>query len=178
MPDNATDEDADEPSRSQKRREALDVFKLAEALAGLSEPQLARLPMSEDIREEVRRTRAVTQHIARKRQTQFLAKQLRRRPEEIEPLREALDEDRHVANRSAAELHRIEAWRLRLMSDGDVGFGDFVSQYPQVDRQQLRQLIRAVDDEMENGKPPRAFRELFRLLRETIEQAAERSDQS
>jgi len=59
-----------EPSRSQLRREALDVLKLAQTLAALSDAQLARVPLSDDLRAEVQRTRAVTQQIARKRQSQ------------------------------------------------------------------------------------------------------------
>src|SRR5262249_11953544 len=99
----------DGPSRSQLRREALDVLKLAQHIASLSEAQLAQLPLDEDLRAEVVRTRAVTQQIARKRQTQFLAKQLRKRDEaEIEPIRAALEHDRQHVRRESAALHRIE----------------------------------------------------------------------
>jgi ribosome-associated protein len=53
------------PSRSQQRRDALEVFVLAETLAALSDAQLARVPLGDDLLAEVQRTRAVTSHIAR-----------------------------------------------------------------------------------------------------------------
>ena len=53
------------PSRSQRRREALDVLKLAQALAALSDAQLSRVPLDDDLRAEVVRTSAVKQQIGR-----------------------------------------------------------------------------------------------------------------
>ncbi len=50
------------------RREALDVLKLAQALVLLSDAQLSHVPLDDDLLAEVRRARAVTQQIARKRQ--------------------------------------------------------------------------------------------------------------
>src|SRR5690349_11583739 len=121
MHDPHDDESPDEtlePSRSQLRREALDILKLAETLANLSEAELARVPLDDDLREEVRRTRAVTSHIARKRQNQFLAKQMRKLDEEsVEAIRYSLGVDREKAHRETAAMHRLETWRERLLAD-------------------------------------------------------------
>jgi len=156
-----------EPSRSQLRRDALDILKLAEALASLSEAQLARVPLADELREEVRRTRAITSHIARKRQAQFLAKQLRKLDDEqIEPIRAALAQDRASAHREAAELHQLEIWRDRLLDEGDEALAELLALYPAADRQHLRQLVRNAVTERAKNKPPHAYRELFRALRE------------
>lgn len=153
------------PSRSQRRREALDVLHLAETLANLSEAQLARVPLDDDLREEVRRTRAVTSHIARKRQNQFLAKQMRGLDEDtLAAIRTALAEDRASAHRETAALHRVEQWRERLLAEGDEALGEFIAEFPQADRQQLRQLVRNALAERKAAKPPRAYRELFHIL--------------
>lgn len=159
------DQEYDEPSRSQLRREALDVFKLAEAMVALPESQLAKLPLSEELREEVERTRRITQQIARKRQMQFLAKQMRRREEELEPLRHALTQDRESSRRDTAELHRLEAWRERLIHDGDTALSDLLGHFPQADRQHLRTLARQARDDLHANKPPAASRALFKELR-------------
>ena len=160
----------DEPSRSQRRREALDVLKLAQTLASLSDAQLAHLPLDDDLRTEVVRTRAVTQQIARKRQTQFLAKQLRKRDDaEIEPIRAALEHDRGHARREAAALHHVETWRKRLLEEGDEALNELLQRFPSVDRQHLRQLARNARVEREQNKPLHAFHELFRLLRDLIQ---------
>jgi len=160
------------PSRSQQRREALEIFKLAETLANLSDAELGRVPLDDELREEVLRTRAVTSHIARKRQTQYLAKQLRKLGDEaLDPIRRALDRDRVQAHHDAAELHRVETWRDRLIAEGDVALDDLIAQHPTADRQHLRQLARNARSERERNKPLHAYRELFRALRELLADA-------
>ena len=166
------DEDGPEfdgPSRSQERREALAVLELAKQLVELSEPQLAQVPMDDDLRAVVHDTRRITQQIARKRQTQYLAKQLRRRSdEELATLRAALHHDREVTRRDTAELHRIEAWRDRLIDEGDEALSQLLQQFPQADRQHLRGLARQAKVDRLANKPPHSYRELFRALRETM----------
>jgi ribosome-associated protein len=162
------------PSRSRLRREALDVLKLAQALVELSDAQLARIPLDDDLRDEVRRARAVTQQIARKRQTQFLAKQLRKLDDaELDPIRAALERDRGAAQREAAALHRIEQWRDRLIAGGDDALDEFIAQYSAAERQNLRTLARQARAERERNASPRAARELFHRLREAMERQPE-----
>ena len=159
-------DDALEASRSQRRREALDVLNLAQALVALSDAQLKAMPLTDDLRDEVKQARAVRQQIAHKRQTQFLAKQMRRLDDdEIEAIRAALDRDRNVARRETAQLHQLETWRERLIDEGDDALGELLARFPDADRQQLRQLCRQARAEREQNKPPHAYRELFRLLR-------------
>jgi ribosome-associated protein len=176
-PDKPNSEDTDfapdEVSRSQRRREALDVLKLAQTLSAMSDAQLKTVPLSEDLLEEVRRTRAVTQQIARKRQNQYLAKQMRKLDDtEIEAIRAALEHDRDRARRDTAELHQIEKWRDRLIGEGDEALGELLAAHPQADRQHLRQLARQARVEREHDKPLHAYRELFRVLKELLEREA------
>ena len=163
------DEDTGEflsPSRSQQRRDALEVLELAEKLASLTPTQLARLPIPEDLLPHLEHTRKITAHIARKRQLAFLAKQMRREDDEaLEAIRDALDEDGVAARREVAAMHRVEAWRERLLADGDAALAELLEEHPAADRQHLRQLVRNANEEKLRNKPPRAFRELFRELR-------------
>jgi len=157
------------PSRSQLRREALDVLKLAQTLAALSDAQLAPLPLDDALREEVQRTRAVKQQIARKRQSQYLAKQMRKLDDaQLEAIRAALEHDRDHTRRETASLHRIEQWRDRLIGEGDTALDEFMQQFPSLDRQHLRQLTRNARAERDGQKPLHAFHELFRTLRELL----------
>jgi ribosome-associated protein len=167
-----TDEDTGEflgPSRSQQRREALDVLELGKRLVVLTDAQLARLPLPESLLPHVRDTRRITAHIAHKRQLAFLAKQLRREDDEtLDAIRDALEKDGEAARRETAAMHRVEAWRDRLLAEGDAALGEFLDEHPTADRQHLRQLVRNTLEERKRNKPPRAFRELFRELRETV----------
>lgn len=154
------------PSRSQQRRDALAVFVLAEKLVALSDPQLDAIPMSDELRDLVRESRRITSHVARKRQLQFLAKAMRNDDDEmIEAIRTALENDREQSRRETAGLHRIEAWRERLLEEGDDALTQLLDEYPGAERQLLRQLIRNAKIEREKERPPHAFRELFRELK-------------
>lgn len=164
--DDFSDDGDDSPSRSQRRRDALAVFELAERLVALTDAQLSQLTLDEDTRDEVEKTRRVTQQIARKRQIQYLAKILRRREDELPALRAQLDHDRQLARRETAELHRLEEWRERLIADGDEALAQLLNLFPAADRQHLRQLARQARVERNENRPPHAFRELFRELRE------------
>lgn len=171
------DEDSGEyfgPSRSQQRRDALEVLALGEKLVALSEGQLARLPIPESLLPHIRECRRITAQIAHKRQLQFLAKQMRREDAEVlDAIRDALDEKGEAARREAAAMHRVEAWRERLLDDGDAALARLLEEYPHADRQLLRQLMRNALDERRRNKPPRAFRELYRELRQLLEAGGE-----
>jgi ribosome-associated protein len=179
-PDNPNSGDGtfppDEVSRSQRRREALDVLKLAQTLSAMSDAQLRNVPLPEDLLDEVRRARAVTQQIARKRQDQYLAKQMRKLDDaEIEAIRAALEHDRDRARRETAELHQVEKWRERLIAEGDDALGELLAAHPHADRQQLRQLARQARIEREQNRPLHAFHALFRILRELLDSRETRS---
>jgi ribosome-associated protein len=169
MHDDEPHDEIPEPSRSQLRREALDIFKLAEALVVLGEAELARVPLAGDLHDEVQRTRTITSHIARKRQTQFLAKQLRKLDEEdIAAIRDVLGANRDKAHRETAAMHRIETWRERLLDEGDDALAEFIALHPSANRQHLRQLARNALAERKANKPLQAYRELFRELRAVL----------
>lgn len=157
------------PSRSQQRRDALEVLALGERLVALSEAQLARLPIPEPLLPHIRECKRITAQIAHKRQLQFLAKQLRREDDEVlHAIRDALQEKGEAARRDAAAMHRVEAWRERLLDDGDAALAQLLAEYPHADRQLLRQLMRNALQERRRNKPLRAFRELYRELRELL----------
>lgn len=154
------------PSRSQQRREALEVLELGERLASLSDAQLARLPIPDTLLPHIVETRRITSHIARKRQLAYLAKQMRREDEEtLHAIRDALDAQGETARREVAAIHRVEQWRERLLDGGDEALAQLLDQHPRADRQHLRQLVRNALQERRLNKPPHAYRELFRELR-------------
>jgi len=166
------DEDTGEfrgESRSQQRREALEVLSLGEKLVALTPAQLARLPVPESLLPHIAETKRITSHIAHKRQLAFLAKQMRREDDAtLEAIREALDVNSDGARREVAALHRVEDWRERLLADGDSALSELLTDYPEADRQRLRQLVRNAKEERLKNKPPHAYRELFRELRELM----------
>ncbi|MDQ1093938.1 ribosome-associated protein [Xanthomonas sacchari] len=166
------DEDTGEfrgESRSQQRREALEVLSLGEKLVALTPAQLAKLPVPESLLPHIAETKRITSHIAHKRQLAFLAKQMRREDEAVlEAIREAMDVNSDSARREVAAMHRVEDWRERLLAEGDAALAELLAEHPDADRQHLRQLVRNAKDERLKNKPPHAYRELFRELRELM----------
>jgi ribosome-associated protein len=166
------DEDSGEytgPSRGELRREALAVRELAERLVEQPPARLQQMPLGEEILSIALAAQKITAQIAHKRQVGYLAKKLRREDEEtLHALRAALDHERADSRREAAALHRVEALRERLIGGGDVELGELVAAHPRADRQRLRQLIRNAREEKLRNKPPHAYRELFRELRDLM----------
>ena len=68
-----------------------------------------------------------------------------------------------------ARQHRAEAWRDRLLEEGDGAVGALLDSRRDADGQAIRQLLRNAGREAARNKPPAAARTLFRLLRELDE---------
>ena len=51
---------------------------------------------------------------------------------------------------------------------GDPPLTELLAAYPGADAQRLRTLIRNTQKEMESGKPPKNYREIYQVLREII----------
>ncbi|MGH8032864.1 MAG: ribosome biogenesis factor YjgA [Luteimonas sp.] len=163
--DDATDEFLG-PSRSEQRRAALDVLALAQQLSLLDPGHLAKLPIPDGLRAHITDTQRITSHIARKRQLAFLAKQMRRENDDtLDAIRDALEVSGRASKQDTAMLHRAEAWRDRLIAEGDAALAELLLERPGADRQRLRQLMRNVGEEATRNKPPKSARELFRELR-------------
>lgn len=159
--------DFERPSRSERRREALDVLALARQLSEQSPTRIAKLDLPDDIRDELAEVQRTSSHIAHKRQLAHLAKLMRAHDEaDFASARAALGNDKAAGAREAAALHQVEELRERLLSEGDAALNELIAAHPELDRQHLRTLARQARVEREKGTPPRAYRELFRVLRE------------
>jgi len=167
------DEDSGEylgPSRGDLRREALGVLELAHRLVDEPAARLAQLPLGDDLLALAVAAQRITAQIARKRAVGFLAKKLRREEDAtLEAIRAAMEHDKADSRRENAALHRLEALRDQLVADGDTALNDLLLEYPHADRQHLRQLARNAREEKLRNKPPHAYRELFRELRDLLQ---------
>jgi len=156
------------PSRTQQRREALAVLALAQQLVDLQPSRLSKLPLPDDVRREIDVTRRTPSHGAKKRQLAFLAKVMRRHDEDdFAAVRAELGENREKQRQDTAAMHRLEAMRDRLVAEDETALSELIAEHPQVDRQHLRSLVRQARIEKDTpNKPPRAYREIFQLLKD------------
>jgi ribosome-associated protein len=154
------------PSKSQQKREHHAFQALAESLIRLSLSELERIPLSDELRDAVKQA----SHLKRgalQRQVRYIAKRLA--TEDGKGVEEALERLRHGSREQTARHHRIERWRDRLLNEGHEALSELLDAHPQIDRQQLRQLIRNALTERERGRPPKAFRKLYALLRQQLD---------
>jgi ribosome-associated protein len=155
--------DAEFASRTKKKEHVEELQKLGAALVALAPALLDALDLPAELLGAVREAKRIRSHEARRRQLQYIGKIMRR--VDPEPVRAALAT---VAGQSAAaraQQRRLQAWRERLIGD-DVALTEFAVEHPQADLQVLRMLIRNARKEIAEARPPRAQRELFRMLRE------------
>ena len=156
----------DGPSKSQRKRESAALQDMGAELVALSTDRLKKIDMPENLRDAIRDAQRFTKHEARRRQMQLIGKIMR--SVDTAPLQAALDEVNGISAAANARQHRLEKLREQIMADEKI-FADIGRDYPAADLQQLRQLRRNALKEAEQKKPPRAFRELFRQLRELTE---------
>lgn len=164
-PDEWTEPEA-EVSKTQLKREAAELVDLGKAIAALSDSQLEAMPLETVLRSAIQDVRKMHKGPAIKRQFKYIGKLLREA--EVEDLRQALDRQLQQDRFATARLHQLEQWRDRLIAEGDSALSDFVAEYPDADRQKLRQLIRQAQKELVDNKPPAAARKLFKCLREQV----------
>ncbi len=160
------------PSKSQRKREMTALQDLGAELVTLSKERLAKIDMPDRLRDALLEAQRITKHEARRRQMQYIGKIMR--DVDAAPLRAAMDEINGVSKAATIRQHQLERLRTRLMED-EAAFGEVARDYPGADMQHLRQLRRNAVKEALQGKPPRAYRELFRELR-ALEVAGEPDD--
>ena len=156
----------DGPSKSQLKREAEALQKLGGELVELSAERLKKIDMPDNLREAIRDAQRISANGAKRRQAQLIGKIMR--SVDIEPIQAALDEINGVSVAATQRLHRLETLRSKLLAD-EKFLTELIREFPTADAQQLRQLRRNALREGEQSKPPRAYRELFKVLRELVE---------
>ncbi len=158
------EEETDGPSKSQLKRELLELQKLGERLLEMTPAQRAPFPLSPEMQAALEEGDRIKSHSARRRHVRRLGKLLR--DENLEAIHAQFEriDQRHLDEQR--RFHALERWRERLIEEGDAALEELLTQAPDLDRQVLRQLQRAAQKEARQGKPPTAARKLFRYLRE------------
>ena len=160
------DEVYDGPSRSQKKREVEALQDLGTQLVKLPDAQFKRIELPEELREAVAACRKITQNSALRRQKQYIGKLMR--SVDPAPIQAQLDVFNGVSAAENARLHQAEKWREKLIADNEA-LTLYLNNYPDTDVTHLRQLIRNAREEALHNKPPKAFREIFRVIREAMQ---------
>ena len=153
----------DRPSKSQLKRDMNALQDLGGELIALSTERLNKIELPDKLRIALRDAKKITQNGAKRRQLQYIGKLMR--DVDVAPIKALLDEVKGISAAAKAQQQGLERLRTQLLENEDV-VGDIARQHPGTDIQLLRQLRRNAIKEQVLGKPPRAYREIFRVLRD------------
>ncbi len=153
------------PSKTRIKKQMHELRDLGVELTELGKDQLAQLDLPENLRDAIHEMKHINKFGAQRRQIQYIGKLMR----EVDtgPILAKLDAWKGTSNQHLAHLHQIERWRDRLL-ESDGALTELLASHPKIDAQHLRTLIRNARREIDSGKAPKGFREIFQVLKVII----------
>jgi ribosome-associated protein len=152
----------EEKSKSQLKREMHELQELGEALVKLSDKELKKIPLPEELVDPIMLARRITANSGKRRQLQYIGKLMRR--VDVAPLQQAYDDLKNGQRNAARKHQQVEKLRDALVSGDNTALESAFNLYPTIERQQLTQLIRQAQKEKELGKPAASAKKIFQLL--------------
>ncbi|MDB5773689.1 MAG: ribosome-associated protein [Burkholderiales bacterium] len=163
---NEFEQEYDRPSKSELKREMTALQKLGEELVSQPKDRVMRVPMPEDVRDAILDCQRIKDHEGRRRQMQYVGKKMRTLEEhELAAIQKVLDSWKGLSKADTAAMHALERRREKLLANDDA-LTELLEQNPEVNAQQLRTLIRNARKEQAENKPPKAYREIFQILKQ------------
>jgi len=153
-------------SKSQRKRDSLELRALGAELAKLSNQQLDSLALPPELKEALLVMKSIKQHGALKRQLKFVGGLMREL--DVVPIRENFARIKMQSGYAVRQHHKIERWRDRLIDEGDAALSVLMFEVAGVERQRVRQLIRNAQFERDQEKSPKSARALYRYLKECL----------
>jgi ribosome-associated protein len=173
---NEFEQEYERPSKSELKRQMTALQKLGAELVAEPRDRVKRVPMPEDVKDAILECQQIKDHEGRRRQLQYVGKKMRTLDEaEIAAIQKVLDSWKGASKSETAALHAIERRRDKLLTDDKV-LTQLLAEHPQLEAQHLRTLIRNARKEQAENKPPKAYREIFQILKSLYAPAAQSQD--
>ena len=160
------EQEYERPSKSELKRQMTVLQKLGEELVNEARDRVKRVPMPEDVRDAILECQQIKDHEGRRRQLQYVGKKMRTLDEEeVAAIQRTIDSWKGLSKADTAAMHAMERRRDKLLTD-DKALTVLLSENPELDVQHLRTLIRNARKEQAENKPPKAYREIFQILKQ------------
>jgi ribosome-associated protein len=173
---NEFEQEYERPSKSELKRQMDELQKLGAQLVAEPRDRVKRVPMPEDVKDAILMCQTITNHEGRRRQLQFVGKKMRTlTEEEVAVIQRTIDSWKGASKAETAALHALERRREKLLTD-DKALTTLLEEHPELDVQHLRTLIRNARKEQAENKPPKAYRELFQILKDLSKKKAAPAD--
>ncbi|NOU53061.1 DUF615 domain-containing protein [Pseudoalteromonas sp. JBTF-M23] len=163
-----TEEEIIYVSKSELKRDAQQYQQLAQDLASMPKKQRDKLPLTGDLLDAMVVADKIRQKSeAYRRHINYITKTLRL-TENVEEIEAAIAVMLNKNNQADVLLNKVELLRNELIEQGDSKINDLLEQYPTLERQKMRQLVRQASKEFKAEKPAKGYKELFQYLKEAI----------
>ncbi len=156
----------DRPSKTELKRQSDALQALGQELVDQPRDRVKRVPMPEDVRDAILECQNIKNHEGRRRQMQYVGKKMRTlSDEEVAAIQQTIEGWKGASKADTAALHALERRREKLLAD-DQALTTLLAEHPELDAQHLRTLIRNARKEQAEHKPPKAYREIFQILKD------------
>jgi len=153
------EKDIQDKSKTQIKKEAEELQKLGVELIKLPNQHLKRMDIPDALLKALIDAKSIKSNIAGRRQRQFIGALMR--DVDPEPIRHALQQiDAGLPIESEIDKE-TRTWLDRLLKGDPAGLEEFISAFPGLERQKLRQLLRNIKKEKTTGKSLKALEHLI-----------------
>jgi ribosome-associated protein len=167
--DNIEQDEDDWVSKTQLKKDAKDLKGLGEAIVKLSPAQRAKLPLNEEMEYALKVADKIS-HTREgfRRQLQFIGRLLRHC--DADAIKHAMDGLTNTNKQAEKALQHLEKIRTDLLEQGNAKVNQLVAEFPEFERQKLRQLVKKTHKQQEQHpeQVSPAFRELFQYIKEIV----------
>lgn len=155
-------------SKSELKRDAQEFHQLGSDIAKMGKKQRERLPLNDDLKAAmVVADKISNKSDAYRRHLNYIAKTLRT-VENIDEIKAIIDIMLNKNNQAEVMIKKIEQLRSDLIEQGDDLINQTIVEYPSLERQKMRQLVRNAAKEVKAEKPARGYKELFQYLKDSM----------
>ena len=160
-------EDDGQISKSELKREAHRHQDLGKRLTELNASKWKELPITETLFNALVENARLKQHEAKRRHMQYIGRLMR--DEDVDAIQARIDLFDPSSEAYGRRIRQQELWRTRLVNDPNA-LNAFIEEFPEVDRQALRNLVRNAQKEMstEPPKPGTGYKKLFQFIKDQM----------
>lgn len=170
MPQSANDIDELEEellSKSEIKREMHRLQDFGLNLVKMSKHQRSKLPLTEELQHAmVLADKIINKHEALRRHIRHIAKILAET--DLDPIKQAMDVMANKHQQESSKFDKLEQLRDKVIDEGNEASEALLEQYPTMERQKFRQLIRQAKKENKAEKVGKHYRDLFAYLKEHV----------
>jgi ribosome-associated protein len=152
-------------SKTEIKREMHELQDFAQSLIEMSKHQRSRLPLTEDLKDAMIVADKITnKHEALRRHVRHTAKILLET--DLEPIHQAIAVMANKHQQETAKFVRLESIRDELIEQGNDAIEGLITEFPQIERQKIKQLVRNAAKEKKAEKLGKHYKNLFIYLKE------------